>query len=185
MHTTRFMILFGLVLFGAFAQHKAFNDVKTIHLNEKKLMTLKATLESTDFTFMDRAIALSKRAMENDPGQPFGSVVVMNGKIVGEGWNKVQLLNDPTSHAEVVAIRDACMNMSSTTLNGALIYTNVQPCPMCLSLIYLTGIEKVFYCIPGEKITEFNTALSVDHIYDALRTPQLERPIPEIPIMTE
>jgi tRNA(Arg) A34 adenosine deaminase TadA len=134
---------------------------------------------------MERAIALSKIGMETDPGQPFGSVVVVNGKILGEGWNKVHLLNDPTAHAEVVAIRDASKNMSSTTLKGAVIYTNVQPCPMCLSLIYLTGSEKVFYCIPGSRVTELNATLAVDHIYDAMRTPQLERSIPEIPIMAD
>jgi guanine deaminase len=185
MHTMKLIILTGVVLFGAFAQHKADNEVKSKHLNERKLMSQKSKVESNDVSFMERAIALSRVGMKNDPDQPFGSVVVMHGKIVGEGWNKVQLLNDPTAHAEVVAIRNASMKMSSTTLKDAVIYTNVQPCPMCLSLIYLTGIEKVFYCIPGNRVTELNASLSVDHIYDAMRTTPLDRSIPEIPIMAD
>jgi guanine deaminase len=185
MHTMKLIILTGVVLFGAFAQHKADNEVKSIHLNERKLMTEKAKVNSNDVTFMERAIALSRVAMENDPDRPFGSVVVLDGIIIGEGWNQVQLLNDPTAHAELVAIRDASVKMSSTTLKKAVIYTNVQPCPMCLSLIYLTGIEKVYYCIPGNRVHEVNTALSIDHIHKAMKIPQSERPIPEIPLMAD
>jgi guanine deaminase len=95
--------------------------------------------------FMKRAIELSRTHMQNGAGGPFGAVVVKDGQIIGEGWNKVTSTNDPTAHAEVSAIRDACKNINHFDLSGAEIYTSCEPCPMCLAAIYWSRLEKIYY----------------------------------------
>ncbi|MFN3401164.1 MAG: nucleoside deaminase, partial [Ferrovibrio sp.] len=84
-------------------------------------------------TFMRQAIALSRIHMSANAGGPFGAVIVQDGKVVGEGWNKVTSTNDPTAHAEVVAIRAACTRLARFDLKGCVLYTSCEPCPMCLS----------------------------------------------------
>ncbi len=95
--------------------------------------------------FMRRAIELSRRNMKSGAGGPFGAVVVKDGKIVGEGWNKVTSINDPTAHAEVEAIRDACKNLGTFELKDCLLYTSCEPCPMCLAATYWARIGSIFY----------------------------------------
>ena len=94
--------------------------------------------------FMRRAIELAQAGVDSNVGGPFGCVVVKNGEIVGEGTNKVTSTNDPTAHAEVVAIRDACEKLSSFQLDGCVIYTSCEPCPMCLGAIYWSRPERIF-----------------------------------------
>lgn len=96
-------------------------------------------------TFMRRAIALSREHMQGGAGGPFGAVVVKDGRIVGEGWNQVTSANDPTAHAEVAAIRDACRRLGTFSLKGAVLYTSCEPCPMCLAATYWARIERFFY----------------------------------------
>lgn len=95
--------------------------------------------------FMLRAIELSRKNMQAGAGGPFGAVVVKDGKIIGEGWNQVTSINDPTAHAEVTAIRNACKATNNFDLSGAEIYTSCEPCPMCLSAIYWARIEHIYY----------------------------------------
>lgn len=94
--------------------------------------------------FME-AVKLGKEGMESNCGGPFGAVVVKNGKIIGRGYNRVLCDNDPTAHAEVVAIRDACKNENAFWLKDAEIYTVCEPCPMCLSAIYWAHIDKIYF----------------------------------------
>jgi len=136
-----------------------------------------------DYAFMHRAIELSYFAVENDHGDPFGSVIVREGNIVGEGWNKSRLLTDPSAHAEMEAVRDACKKLGTTSLKGCTVFASAQPCPMCLSLLYLSGIEKLYYCIPTEGIEKISRNLSVGYIYEALAKRPSERTIPEIQIL--
>jgi guanine deaminase len=96
-------------------------------------------------TFMRRAIALSHEMMTSGTGGPFGAVVVIDGSIVAEGWNQVTSSNDPTAHAEVVAIRAACRARDSFSLAGGEIYTSCEPCPMCLAAIYWARLDRVYY----------------------------------------
>ncbi|KAA9037617.1 nucleoside deaminase [Ginsengibacter hankyongi] len=95
--------------------------------------------------FMMEAIALSKKAIENNEGGPFGCVIVKDNKIVGRGNNRVLFDNDPTSHAEVVAIRDACKNLGTFQLDDCEVYTSCEPCPMCLGAIYWARPKIVYY----------------------------------------
>lgn len=95
--------------------------------------------------FMERAAELAVFAVENGLGGPFGAVVVKDGRIVGEGYNSVTSSNDPTAHAEVNAIRNACKNLDSFQLAGCDIYSSCEPCPMCLGAIYWARPESVFF----------------------------------------
>ena len=94
---------------------------------------------------MKRAIELSRTNMLKGAGGPFGAVVVKDGKIIGEGWNQVTSIQDPTAHAEVMAIRAACKGIGTHELSGAEIYTSCEPCPMCLAAIYWARIDKIYY----------------------------------------
>jgi guanine deaminase len=95
--------------------------------------------------FMMEAIALSRTGIENNEGGPFGCIVVKNNVIIGRGNNKVTITNDPTAHAEIIAIRDACKNIDSFQLDGCEIYTSCEPCPMCLGAIYWARPAIVYY----------------------------------------
>jgi guanine deaminase len=95
--------------------------------------------------FMAEAAKISRDKMNAGFGGPFGAVVVKDGEVIGTGFNKVTTDNDPTAHAEVVAIRDACANIGDFNLSGAVIYTSCEPCPMCLSSIYWARLDKVYY----------------------------------------
>lgn len=85
---------------------------------------------------MRRAIALAQAGVDSNAGGPFGCVIVKDGKVIGEGVNQVTSTNDPTAHAEIVAIRDACRNLNTFQLDGCVVYTSCEPCPMCLGAIY-------------------------------------------------
>jgi len=95
--------------------------------------------------FMREAIALSIEKMAAGDGGPFGAVVVKNGEVVGRGWNRVTSSNDPTAHAEVMAIRDACQTLNTFELTGCELYASCEPCPMCLAAIYWARIDKLYY----------------------------------------
>lgn len=95
--------------------------------------------------FMKRAIFMSQFGMENNFGGPFGAVIVKGGEIIAEGHNEVTSSNDPTAHAEVVAIRRACEKLGSFQLDECIIYTSCEPCPMCLGAIYWARPKAVFY----------------------------------------
>jgi tRNA(Arg) A34 adenosine deaminase TadA len=95
--------------------------------------------------FMRAAIRLSIQMMRRGKGGPFGAVVVKNGRIVGRGSNQVTSINDPTAHAEIVAIRDACKRLKTFQLDDCELYTSCEPCPMCLSAIYWSRLRGVFY----------------------------------------
>ena len=94
--------------------------------------------------FMMKAIELSIKSAKSKGG-PFGSVIVKDNKIIAEGSNKVTMNNDPTAHGEIVAIRDACQKLNTFNLSGCDLYSSCEPCPMCLSPIYWSRIENVFY----------------------------------------
>lgn len=98
-----------------------------------------------DIFFMQHAIDLAEKGMDSNSGGPFGAIVVKDNQIIGEGYNKVTSTNDPTAHAEIIAIKEACKHLNSFQLDGCVIYTSCEPCPMCLGAIYWARPEKVFY----------------------------------------
>ena len=94
---------------------------------------------------MRAAIRLSRERMRRNEGGPFGAIIVRRGKIVGRGWNRVTSTNDPTAHAEISAIRDACKKLKTFQLDGCELYTSCEPCPMCLAAIYWARVKKIYY----------------------------------------
>src|SRR5688572_3109691 len=123
--------------------------------------------------FMREAIRLSITNVDTGNGGPFGAVIVKNGKIIARGANSVLSNNDPTAHAEVVAIREACNVLGSFQLDGCEIYTSCEPCPMCLGAIYWARPDKVYYANTKEDAAkiDFDDA----HIYEELEFPLSER----------
>ncbi|HZV35408.1 MAG TPA: nucleoside deaminase [Verrucomicrobiae bacterium] len=95
--------------------------------------------------FMREAIRISFQMMRRNKGGPFGAVVVRKGKIISQGWNQVTSANDPTAHAEIVAIREACRRLKTFHLDDCELYASCEPCPMCLSAIYWARVRKVYY----------------------------------------
>jgi guanine deaminase len=123
--------------------------------------------------FMREAIRLSLQKMRRGDGGPFGAVVVHNGKIVGRGWNRVTSTNDPTAHAEVVAIRQACTRLKTFQLDECDLYTSCEPCPMCLSAIYWARLRKVYYGNTRQDAARIN--FDDDFIYREVALPISKR----------
>ncbi|MBP3331532.1 MAG: nucleoside deaminase, partial [Tidjanibacter sp.] len=115
--------------------------------------------------FMARAIELAKESV-NKGGGPFGAVIVKDGEIVAEGANSVTLNNDPTAHAEVSAIRNACAALDTFNLTGCEIYSSCEPCPMCLSAIYWARLDALYYAATRSDAAEINFDDSA--IYDQM-----------------
>lgn len=126
--------------------------------------------------FMVAAIELAKRGVEKNEGGPFGCVIVKNGEIVGRGNNKVTSSNDPTAHAEVTAIRDACRNLNSFQLDGCEIYTSCEPCPMCLGAIYWARPDNIYFACSREDAALIG--FDDEMIYQEINIPISERKIP-------
>ena len=101
--------------------------------------------EAEERKFMQRAIELANIGMDHNAGGPFGAVIVLEGKIVGEGYNNVTSKNDPTAHAEIVAIRNACSKLQRFHLDNCTIFCSCEPCPMCLSAIYWARLSKIYF----------------------------------------
>jgi tRNA(Arg) A34 adenosine deaminase TadA len=135
-------------------------------------------LKPDEKKFLERAIELSKQGMESGQGGPFGCVIVKNNEIVGEGNNKVTSSNDPTAHAEVVAIREACKKLNTYQLEGCDIYTSCEPCPMCLGAIYWARPRKVIYANTREQAAAIG--FDDDLIYQEIDSPMADRKIPFI-----
>ncbi len=124
---------------------------------------------------MRAAIRLSIQMMRRGQGGPFGAVVVRGDRIIGRGWNQVTSANDPTAHAEIVAIRAACARLRRFHLDGCDLYTSCEPCPMCLSAIYWSHLRTVFYGNTREDAARI--AFDDDFIYRQIALPIPKRQI--------
>jgi tRNA(Arg) A34 adenosine deaminase TadA len=131
--------------------------------------------------FMRRAIELGRKGLEAGDGGPFGTVIVKDGEVVGEGWNRVVGTNDPTAHGEMVAIRDACKQAKAFSLKGCDLYTSGEPCPMCLSAIYWARVDRVFYGFSVQDAADVGFDDRV--IFEQLATPLDRRKIPEVQVL--
>ena len=131
---------------------------------------------------MRRAIALSIESV-NSGGGPFGAVIARNGEIVAEGSNNVTLHHDPTAHAEVSAIREACRKLETFDLSGCDIYTSCEPCPMCLGAIYWAHIDKIYYA--NERSDAADIGFDDDFIYQEIALKPTERTKPSEILLRE
>ncbi len=133
--------------------------------------------------FMQEAILLSQSGMAKNEGGPFGCIIVKNDQIVGRGNNKVSSTHDPTAHAEITAIRDACKNLGTFQLDDCEIYTSCEPCPMCLGAIYWARPKIVYYANNRQDAADIGFDDSM--IYDEMNVPIEDRKIPIVPISRE
>ncbi len=133
--------------------------------------------------FMARAIQLSIDNVRSGRGGPFGAVVVKDGSIVAEGANQVTSTNDPTAHAEMVAIREACGKLGAFDLEACEIYTSCEPCPMCLGAIYWARLSRVYFANADADASRVGFDDSL--IYRELALPYSQRKIPMIQMMRE
>jgi len=136
-----------------------------------------------DNPFMARAIQLSIENVHSGRGGPFGAVVVKEGAIIGEAANQVTSTNDPTAHAEVLAIRAACKKLGSFELVGCEIYTSCEPCPMCLGAIYWARLARIYFGNADADASKIGFDDSL--IYREIAQPHSQRKIPTIQIMRE
>ena len=136
-----------------------------------------------DRQFMARAIELARHGVDANDGGPFGCVVVKDGEIIGEGNNRVTSTNDPTAHAEIIAVREACTRLGNFQLDGCTIYTSCEPCPMCLGAIYWARPDRVFYaCTRDDAAT---IGFDDDFIYEELEKANNDREMVAVELMRD
>lgn len=139
---------------------------------------------TTNNIYMQRAIDLALNGMNSNCGGPFGSVIVNeDGKIIGEGCNQVTSTNDPTAHAEMVAIRNACKNIKSFQLDKCIIYTSCEPCPMCLGAIYWSRCKKIYFGCNREDAA--NICFDDNFIYEEVKRDLNDRQLPIVGLMRD
>lgn len=131
-------------------------------------------------TFMKKAIDLARTSIHEEHGGPFGCVIVKNGRIIGKGYNRVTIDNDPTAHAEIVAIRDACAKINDYQLTGCEIYTTCEPCPMCMGAIYWARPKVIYYGSTRKDAAD--AGFDDDFIYHQLLVDPSERKIKMVPM---
>ena len=145
-------------------------------------MAKKYTPTADDKRFMREAIKLASDSVVNGGG-PFGAVIVKDGQIIAGASNSVTIDTDPTAHAEVNAIRKACKQLGTFNLDGCIIYTSCEPCPMCLGAIYWAGIDRIFYGNNRKDAADINFA--DDFIYEELDRDMENRTVPITPLLRD
>lgn len=133
-------------------------------------------LTEQDKIFLQQAVQLAEQGVTSGVGGPFGCVIVKDGEVVGQGSNKVTSTNDPTAHAEVTAIRDACFHLNTYQLDGCDLYTSCEPCPMCLGAIYWARPRRVIYATT--KLDAADAGFDDDFIYKEIDLDMDQRRIP-------
>ena len=133
--------------------------------------------------YMRRAIALSLDMMRSGKGGPFGAIVVQGDTVIAEGFNQVTSENDPTAHAEIVAIRQACRALQRFDLTGCEIYTSCEPCPMCLSAIYWARLDRIYYA--NDRNDAAQIGFRDDFLYHEIPLPLEQRAIPTLRLLPE
>ena len=140
-------------------------------------------MEKDHSYFLKRAIQLAEEGMDKGSGGPFGAVIVKNGEIIAESSNRVTSTNDPTAHAEVAAIRQACEKLENFQLEDCILYTSCEPCPMCLGAIYWARPNKVYYALSREDAAKIG--FDDQFVYDEIALKMDQRKIPFINMMRE
>lgn len=132
--------------------------------------------DSRDHAFLKRAVDLSFEHMRSGEGKPFGAVLVLDGRLVAEGWNSVIATKDPTAHAEMMAVRRACKVQGAADLAGSILYASGEPCPMCLGAMYLANVSRCLYATTREEATRIGNI--TEAVYREYPRPPAERTLP-------
>lgn len=133
--------------------------------------------------FMEQAIRLSVENVDANSGGPFGAVIIKNGEIIANGANRVAEANDPTAHAEIIAIRTACKKLNTYNLQGCEFYCSCEPCPMCLRAIYWARMDRIWFATTKEDATGYH--FDDQFIYNEINKPYSERKLATKQIMKE
>ena len=133
-------------------------------------------MTDTRDNFMKAAIDLSREKMAGGDGGPFGAIIVKDGKVVGRGWNRTVAENDPTAHAEIVAIRDACRALGTYELTGCELYSSCEPCPMCMTAAMWARLDKVYF--GAGRADAKDAGFDDEYFYDEIEKPPGERDLP-------
>lgn len=136
-------------------------------------------------SFLREAIALAIEGLQQNAGGPFGAVVVLDGTVIGRGCNRVLSTNDPTAHAEVVALRDACALVGRHDLTGSTVYASCEPCPMCLAACYWARVERIYYGATAHDAAEAGFADDFIRRDLLLPVPQRQLPLVALPVTSE
>ena len=152
--------------------------------NRKKMIKTRTRNRTPSHTdYMSEAVSEAFSGFRNNQGGPFGAVIVKDGKIIGKGCNMVVSQNDPTAHAEMVAIRQASKNINSYDLSGSVIYSTCEPCPMCFSAVYWANIKEVIFSLSrydaeqmGFKDNHIYNEISIDHAERNIRFIKVDHP---------
>ena len=174
---------FGVTKLGAYSSRviKKFEQpVKKSYYD--KIFSSEA-MDKLNRQLMRKAIALSQASVRSGTGGPFGAVIVKEGKIIAQGQNQVTSTKDPTAHAEIVAIREACRVLQTFQLHGCELYTSCEPCPMCLGAIYWARLKKVYYA--NTQADAAQIGFDDQFIYDQLKLPLTRRHLPMIQLMRQ
>ena len=177
----QFIILLLFLFYGSYATLVVKKDLEPQRISQRSKQ-LKKDLTEKDYAFMNMVLNDDDAALEKEELSSSGSVIVKNGKIVGRGKG---LLVDPMSHAEVQAVRDAHDHLGTTSLDGCVLYSSTQPCPMCLSLLYLTNVDKIVYFMPSDAASGTAVQSLNRRVYSALIRHPSERTIPEVRLFRE
>jgi len=136
-----------------------------------------------DLEFMQIAIDLAAQHMRAREGGPFGAVIVRDGKIIGQGWNQVTSINDPTAHAEITAIRMAAAALETFQLRGCVLYSSCEPCPMCLGAAYWARLDRIVFA--ATRADAATAGFDDAEIYKELSRPPFERKLPMQEVMRD
>jgi guanine deaminase len=175
----RFSILLSLLFFGGYANHTAEKNNKERRLYDTRLVKSKDGMTAEDYSLVHRVVDLHKSGSEKNGRGLSASLIVKDGKVIGEGSDKSIYLADPSAHAAMTAVREACNNIGMASLKGCTLYSTAQLCPVCVASLYVADLDKIIYCIPPE-IGPSAEALMTEEIYRVLRQNKGKRPIPEI-----
>jgi tRNA(Arg) A34 adenosine deaminase TadA len=170
------LMILAALGFGIYANHNAEQKVAEFQRQEKQTAKLQKKLTPQDYDFMKR---ISESHVPSNIKGLTKSLIVKNGTVLAEGDNQATPYADPSAHATVIAVKEACKKIGSVSLKDYTLYSNAEPCPMCLSLLYITGIDKIVYNGQPEVFPPEETLLGTE-IYEALSKARTARPIPQI-----
>jgi len=176
----KFLLLLTLLIMGAYVNHNAASRMEQQRRRQQRMAKLKANATAEDYAFMKKVLNMSAAFTDAANDAPPTSLVVKDGKVIGEGRDRSAQLIDPSAHGEMEAVKAACNYSGATTLEGSVLYTSSKPCPMCLALLYRVDVERIVYYMPSDTTQMKAANASNRRVSEALKQDPAYRPIPEL-----
>lgn len=174
-----------LLFIGAYATHVADKQVNELRVTKKRMNQLKRSLSENDYFLMKMTLAHNNSGSKHDHTPNSGSLIVKGGQVIGADWDGLNSSLDPTTHTVQRAVKEAINHLGTPSLKGCVIYSGTQPCPMCLSLLYLMEIDKIIYFMGSNTVNLTDSELLNQRVYRSLIKTTSERTIPEIILRQE